>query len=138
VQPKIKITYVGHSMGGMTLPIYLIHRNVSKQPHYLSKAILMSPAGFHTIERVTPYLHVIGKFFSDVMPYFCSHFHVPDCVVSLASKIMKDVTMGPASRDLLAYMVSLVVGGDSTGETFVQSTRVTHAILEFGFSFGIP
>jgi triacylglycerol esterase/lipase EstA (alpha/beta hydrolase family) len=29
VERKIKITYVGHSMGGMTLPIYVIHKNMN-------------------------------------------------------------------------------------------------------------
>jgi pimeloyl-ACP methyl ester carboxylesterase len=29
LRAKIKITYVGHSMGGMTLPIYIIHSNMA-------------------------------------------------------------------------------------------------------------
>jgi len=29
LRAKIKITYVGHSMGGMTLPIYVIHSNTA-------------------------------------------------------------------------------------------------------------
>ncbi len=45
---KLRITYIGHSMGGMTLPIYLISKAIKKEPHGLYQAILMSPAGFHT------------------------------------------------------------------------------------------
>jgi hypothetical protein len=32
---QLKITYVGHSMGGMTLPIYLISKARKQEPHHL-------------------------------------------------------------------------------------------------------
>lgn len=47
VMKRLKITYVGHSMGGMTLKTYVIQSRLAKRPHYLSKAILLSPAGMH-------------------------------------------------------------------------------------------
>jgi len=35
VRDKLRITYVGHSMGGMTLPIYLISKARKNEPHGL-------------------------------------------------------------------------------------------------------
>ena len=97
----------------------------------------MSPAGMHTHGRVTPYLHYIGRGFYEILPYFTSHISMPDCLISLAAKLQQDM-MTPASSDLLAYLASLILGGDSKGETFVQSARVVHSVLQFGFSLGIP
>lgn len=48
IKSKLTITYVGHSMGGMVLPMYVINRRIKNKPHYLSSAILLSPAGIHT------------------------------------------------------------------------------------------
>lgn len=47
IKEKLTITYIGHSLGGMVLPMYVIHQNLQKQPHYLTNAILLSPAGLH-------------------------------------------------------------------------------------------
>jgi alpha-beta hydrolase superfamily lysophospholipase len=44
---KLKITYIGHSMGGMTLSVYVIKRRLANLPHHLNRAALLSPAGFH-------------------------------------------------------------------------------------------
>lgn len=87
IRSKIKITYIGHSMGGMVLPIYLIHKRVSGENHHISRALLMSPAGFHSKGRVTPYLHHIGKIFYHVLPMITSHFCVPDSLIGLLAKL---------------------------------------------------
>lgn len=84
LRQKIKITYVGHSMGGMTLPIYVIHSNRTKKPHGLSQAILLSPAGIHTKERVTSYMHYIGLFFYSLLPLVCDHVALPDFAIRLS------------------------------------------------------
>ena len=44
----LKVTFVGHSMGGMTFFIYLIDKKLRKQPHGIHEAILLSPGGFHS------------------------------------------------------------------------------------------
>lgn len=44
---RLKINYVGHSLGGLTLFLYLIHKKKMQEKHYLNSAILLSPAGFH-------------------------------------------------------------------------------------------
>ena len=53
IMKRLNITYVGHSMGGKMLPIYVIERKIAKKPHYLNEAVLMAPAGFHTIGKVS-------------------------------------------------------------------------------------
>jgi len=47
VSKKLKITYVGHSLGGMLLPMYIIYSKLENRDHKLSKAISLSPAGTH-------------------------------------------------------------------------------------------
>ena len=87
VRANIRITYMGHSMGGMTLPIYVIHSNTTGKPHHLSQAILLSPAGIHTRERVTNYMHYIGLFFYYLLPMVTSHVALPDFVRRLLQKL---------------------------------------------------
>ena len=123
-------------MGGMTLPIYLIHSNLVGKPHHLSQAVLLSPAGIHTKERVTKYMHWIGKFFYYLVPMLVDHVALPEWCIRLVQKLQQDFTAGPATRDLLNYVASLVLGGQSTGEngTFIKSARVVRSNLSFGFS----
>lgn len=77
VQQKLRITYIGHSMGGMTLPIYLISKARKNEPSGLYQAILMSPAGFHSKERVTPYLDIVGRLIVFGLAKITDHFAVP-------------------------------------------------------------
>ena len=123
-------------MGGMTLPIYVIHSNRSKRPHGLHQAILLSPAGIHTRERVTSYMHYIGLFFYYLLPMVCDHVALPDFAISLSQKLQQDFTTAPATRDLMNFLASLILGGSSTGQngTFVQSARMVNSVLSFGFS----
>lgn len=125
-------------MGGMTLPIYLISKGLKSEPSGLYQAILMSPAGFHTRERVTPYLDVIGRFFVYGLAQVTDHFSVPQLLVDCATKLKTELDTMPASRDLCSYLSSLVVGGASSGSTFLQSALVMRSVLQFGFSMGIP
>ena len=87
IRNKIKITYVGHSMGGMTLPMYLINMALCKIDHHLTQAILISPAGIHTQGRVSLYLDFIGNFFYRILPLFVDHVALPDCMVALLQKL---------------------------------------------------
>jgi hypothetical protein len=98
----------------------------------------MSPAGFHSHGRVTPYLHYLGRFFVEALPLFTDHFSVPDWAIGLAIKLQQDLTVLPASRDFLAYLSSLLMGGPSSGNSFIESAQVVRSLLQFGFSMGIP
>ena len=98
----------------------------------------MSPAGFHSQGRVTNYLHYMGRILTEVLPLVTDHFSVPDWVAGLAIKLQQDLTILPASRDFLAYMTSLIFGGPSSGNSFVESAQVVRGLLSFGFSMDIP
>ena len=74
-------------MGGMTLPIYIIHSNKNNKPHNLSQAILISPAGIHTRERVTKYMHYLGLFFYYILPLFFDHIALPDWLIRMIQKL---------------------------------------------------
>ena len=81
----------------------------------------MSPAGFHSRERVTPYLELIGRFFVHVLANITNHFSVPNLIIDLATKLKTELDHLPATRDLCSYISSLVVGGASSGNTFIES-----------------
>lgn len=49
----LKITFVGHSMGGMTFYIYMVDRKLRGLPHHINEAILLSPGGFHSNKTLT-------------------------------------------------------------------------------------
>lgn len=129
VLEKLRITYVGHSMGGMTLPIYLISKAEKNEAHNLYQAILMSPAGFHTKARVTYYLDAIGKFFVYGLSRVTDHFAMPELIIEMGTKLQTELQSIPATRDLLSYVSSLVVGGQSTGKTFYQSSHLMKSLL---------
>lgn len=40
---------VAHSLGGMSMLVYLVMRCAAGQPHHVRRLILMSPAGFHHV-----------------------------------------------------------------------------------------
>ena len=47
VKSKLNISYIGHSLGGMLLPMYLIYSKLLNREHHISKGILLAPAGSH-------------------------------------------------------------------------------------------
>jgi hypothetical protein len=44
---KIDVTLVAHSMGAAAALIYLVNKRRANAPHRVSRAVLMSPAGYH-------------------------------------------------------------------------------------------
>lgn len=140
IREKIKITYVGHSMGGMTLPMYLIHSKLRNKNHHLSQAILISPAGIHTQGRVSLYLDFIGNFFYRILPLFTDHVALPDCMVAFLQKLQQDTLAMPAVNDLLQYLASKIIGGQASSQngSFLQSAKIVQSILFHGFSAGVP
>lgn len=95
----------------------------------------MSPAGIHTKGRVTPYMHYIGLMFYHVIPALIDHISLPDSMIGFISKLQQDVVSWPASRDLLQYITSLILGGTSHGDgVVVRSARIVSSMIKFGFS----
>ena len=117
IDEKLKITFIGHSLGGMVLPMYLIHQKLQKRPHYLNHAILLSPAG---LLKHSPKIVGLGfGWFSDkILSRITSHVAVPNIVIDAMQKIQNDISSNlPAARDLITLMSSKVLGGYSTGDS---------------------
>lgn len=131
---KLKITYIGHSMGGMTLSMYVIISKLEKKPHYLSKAILLSPAGSH--ENCPLFIKVMGWSFENVIGRFIDGVGVPSFFNDLTAKLHKDFQSMPACKDLITFLTSqTVMGGSSSGESPLSSSKkIMATLINFGFS----
>mmetsp|Transcript_24675 Transcript_24675/g.38383 ORF Transcript_24675/g.38383 Transcript_24675/m.38383 type:complete len:122 (+) Transcript_24675:1500-1865(+) len=69
VRAKLKITYIGHSLGGMILPMYLVYsKMLGREDNLLHKSILLSPAGTHF--HANWLINLVGQYFSYVSPMF--------------------------------------------------------------------
>eukprot|EP00347_Sterkiella_histriomuscorum_P015983 403354949 len=133
IESKLTITYVGHSLGGMTLLMYIINQRIKRQPHYLTNAILLSPAGIHT--NAPAEIGISGWIFTHILSKFMSHVAIPRGVVSLLQKVHRDVRGLPAASDLITYLSSHTLGGYKTGESPVwKSAQIIKSFFQFGFS----
>jgi len=107
---------VAHSLGGASILMYVVTRQLEKKPHYLSRLILLSPAGFHqdapafcavlqyglpllapVIGPLVPGLYIPTRFFRGVF-----------------NKLARDFQNYPAIGGLVQTLLSWVVGGDSS------------------------
>ncbi|CDW77487.1 ab-hydrolase associated lipase region containing protein [Stylonychia lemnae] len=132
IDSKLTITYIGHSLGGMTLPMYVIHQKLRNRPHYLNKAILLSPAGIHS--QIPLIVKTFGWIFCNIVPKFIDHLALPNVVIDCANKIHKDIKSLPASNDLVSYLTSKIMGGNGIGDTPIgKSAKLLTSMLLFGF-----
>ena len=53
IRAKIKLTFVGHSLGGVVLPIYLLHCKTNDLEHSVAQAVLISPEKCRIWDSVT-------------------------------------------------------------------------------------
>jgi pimeloyl-ACP methyl ester carboxylesterase len=79
VRNRLQITYIGHSLGGMILPMYIVLAKQENRDHLLTKAILLSPAGTHFNANWVIWL--IGVFTHYIMPIFTTNFHLPGFLI---------------------------------------------------------
>lgn len=134
VRNRIKITYVGHSLGGMFLPMYIIYSRLLKRDHFLSKAILLAPAGTHF--HANWVIKRFGQLCTYVLPIFADGAYVPDFFMTAAHKLMNDVKELPATNDFVTYLTSQLWGGPSHGRLAVvtKSSKIFASTVHFGFS----
>lgn len=65
---------------------------------------------------------------------FISHISMPNFMVEIASKIVKDIRSLPAARDLFALMSAKVLGGNAKGESPIwKSAKILNSASLFGF-----
>ncbi|CDW78671.1 ab-hydrolase associated lipase region containing protein [Stylonychia lemnae] len=133
IESRLTITYVGHSLGGMTLPMYIINQRIRQRPHYLTNAILLSPAGIHTNAPIE--VGITGWIFTHILAKLISHVAIPKSVVSVFQKIHRDLRGLPAARDLFTFISSSTLGGNKIGDSPVwKSAKIVQSFLQFGFS----
>lgn len=139
VKSKLKITYIGHSLGGMLLPMYVIYSKLLKRDHHLSKAILMAPAGTHFHSNWI--INLFGKTCNYVIPCFTDKVYIPEILMTSTDKILNEVKQLPAVNDLFSLVASQMVGGSSHGKMAIisRSAKAMTGMVHFGFSakFGI-
>ena len=89
--------------------MYIINQRIRKEPHYLNHAILLSPAGIHTNAPLA--VGVTGFLFKHIFARVFDHVAFPNSVVGIVQKVHRDVRSLPATRDLLTFISSQVLGG---------------------------
>jgi pimeloyl-ACP methyl ester carboxylesterase len=117
---------VAHSMGGAAMIVYVVTRRLANRPHYLSRLILLSPAGFHddcpfTIKLCTHVVPLIASYVCLVMPgiYIPTRFFR-----GLFNKLSRDFQNYPALGGLAQALVSYLIGGDSSN--WIGAIGVSH------------
>lgn len=82
---RLKITYIGHSLGGLTLFMYLINRKMNGQQHFLNHAILLSPAGFHSQSQLNlKFFNWLGAY---ILPWMSKSIAFPSVVIDVVQKL---------------------------------------------------
>ena len=134
VRKKIKITYIGHSLGGMLLPMYLVLAGRNQEDHYLTKAILLSPAGTHF--HANWFIKAFGLVCCNFMPWFTDGVGMPEIVMKIGLKLIQDLKTLPASNDFITYLMSQGIGGPAYGKTtyLLKSSKLMKSLLKFGWS----
>jgi hypothetical protein len=84
--------------------MYLVFSKLFKKDHYLTKAILLSPAGTHF--NANWVIRAGGYILGYLMPLVSTNFHVPESLMSLMIKLLTDMKHMPAATDLCTYIAS--------------------------------
>ncbi|KAL0481687.1 lipase [Acrasis kona] len=116
---KFCITVVAHSMGAGSILAYLVHSKLNNLPHYVDRAILLSPAGSHTS---MPTILKYGSYLLDPAARLLPVYYLgltSRTTKILVSKLVQDVNNHPALRSLLASIASnMLLGGQSSNNPF--------------------
>jgi pimeloyl-ACP methyl ester carboxylesterase len=117
---------VAHSLGGAALLIYIVTRRLDNKPHYLSRLILLSPAGFHEDAPIALKLvRFILPILAPVLSPFVPGIYIPTRLFrGLFNKLSRDFQNYPALGGLVQALLSYVVGGDNSN--WVGAIGVSH------------
>jgi pimeloyl-ACP methyl ester carboxylesterase len=113
---------IAHSLGGAAILIYVVTQRLAKRPHYLSRLILLSPAGFHEdVPFAARLLLYVAPFVAFVLPgiYIPTRFFR-----ALFNKLSRDFQNYPALGSLVQAILSYLIGGDSSN--WVGAIGVSH------------
>lgn len=130
---------VSHSLGGAAMLIYIVTRRLEGKPHYLKRAILLSPAGFH--EKAPPVCslvqYALPLFAPVVRPFFPGLYIPTKFFRMLFNKLSRDFQNYPALGGVVQTLISYAVGGDSSN--WIGAFGMTHYNMEDmpGIAFGV-
>jgi alpha-beta hydrolase superfamily lysophospholipase len=117
---------VSHSLGGAAMLIYLVTRRLEGKPHYMKRAILLSPAGFH--QKAPPVCAIIQYLLPilapAIKPFFPGLYIPTKFFRMLFNKLSRDFQNYPALGGLVQTLISYAVGGDSSN--WIGSFGMTH------------
>ncbi|KAJ0750821.1 putative triacylglycerol lipase [Helianthus annuus] len=134
-----KLCAICHSLGGAAILMYIITRRVENKPHRLSRAIMLSPAGFHhdspffftVIEYVCLWLAPI------LNPIFPGLYIPTRFFRMIVHKLARDLQNYPAVGGLVQTIMSYLVGGDSSNWVGVMGLPHYNMNDMPGVSFGV-
>ncbi|TNV82260.1 hypothetical protein FGO68_gene16730 [Halteria grandinella] len=137
---RLKITFVGHSLGGLTLFMYLIKKREQSLPHYINNAILLSPAGFH--HETSAYLKFYNWLGASILPFLSHSISFPTYLIELIQKVHQDLITIPATRDLCSLLAQSLLGGKRTFSNQAvsnphpiwKSALIMNSVFKFGLS----
>lgn len=107
---------VAHSLGGASILMYVVTRRLEKKPHYLSRLVLLSPAGFHEDgPAFCKILRHIIPILAPIMGPLVPGLYIPTQTCrALFNKLARDFQTYPALGGLVQIAISSLVGGDSS------------------------
>lgn len=107
---------VAHSLGGASILMYVVTRRLEKKPHYLSRLVLLSPAGFHEDgPAFCTILRYIIPMLAPIMGPLVPGLYIPTQTCrALFNKLARDFQTYPALGGLVQIAISSLVGGDSS------------------------
>ncbi|GMH38353.1 hypothetical protein BSKO_06237 [Bryopsis sp. KO-2023] len=121
-----RLRAVGHSLGGAAMLIYLVMSLYRRKPHYLSRLVLLSPAGFHHKFPALAYpfiwlLPVIEFVWRRVLRKKGVGVMIPGRYPRKAVfKGLQDVMRIPGLRGILNLIIRGLLGGDRSPWDFAM------------------
>ncbi|KAN0027317.1 hypothetical protein ACTFIU_010007 [Dictyostelium citrinum] len=111
---NINISAIAHSMGAAVLLMYIVRCRMLNKPHYISKAIVLSPAGYH--KKAPKIVDILAPLINIWLYLYPIHvFRFPnESIKVIIAKIYHDAMSNLPTKNLLVYLVSrYLLGGDT-------------------------
>lgn len=133
----LKIKYVGHSMGAMLIPMYIVLMKLQGKKHHLSSCVSLAGCGLNA--NVNGVIWAYGCILTNLVCRFTEKIQLPESLVMFFVKIMSQFKYIPAVNDLVKYLASLVLGGHPLDKNFVvtKSIKIFQSQSNFGMSSGL-
>jgi pimeloyl-ACP methyl ester carboxylesterase len=134
---QFDIMLIAHSMGAMASLIYLVWSKLHLRNHFISCAILLSPAGYHkTAPAIVNIMGPIINLALWLFPWIHTLKFPSETIRLLVSKILEDVNNSFTGRTMISWCVAKVIGGSIEDNTFVNLRNLTYNVFS-GTSTGV-